>query len=1291
MESSADSQETMPASADAERAPSADGRAGLGSAGFLGLLVTQFLGAVNDNVFRWLAIGIGKDYVQEDQVALVLSAGTICFVLPYLILAAPAGYLADRHRKRTVIVGCKVAEIVLMLLGILAIHQESIYALFAVLALLGSQAALFGPAKLGSIPEMLRPEKISAANGLMGLVTVVATVVGGGAGNFLYDYTRPLGQNHLGTSALVLVGIAVVGWATSLAILRLPSAAPTLKFPWNAAGRTWADLKTLFASRALVRVALGVAFFWSIGSMAQMNIDQFGFEGGLRQKEIVPLLISLVVGVGLGSVLAGYWSGGKVELGILPLGAAGVAISSMSLFLVHGTLANLDHAHTASFAWACVLLFLLGTSAGLFSVPLESFLQHRSPPASRGSILAASNFVTFAGILLSAGMFAMLRAPLLQGSIDQVEQLAEIRPARGSPQARRVEREIKKYEAERRAGKKPRIESALNAARSEDHPLVLAELLWRELAAEKARDAMPRASQLVQRFPGDESLVTELHRQAIGLPLFSARQIFLLAGLGTLPVFFYIVLLLPQASIRFMVWLASRTIYRVRVHGPENLPEEGGALLASNHVSWVDGILLLVASSRPVRLVVRAELLAGAWVRWLARTMGVIAIEPGKKSVLESIRLANESLLRGELVCVFPEGQISRTGELQEFQAGMLAMVEGTSAPIVPVYLDELWGSIFSFQGGKFFWKWPRRWPYPMSISFGRPIQRPEHVQQVRQAVQALGLQAVEKRTSRDLILPRTFLRTCRRSLRRPKIADSMGTELTGGTLLLRTLILRRLLLRHVLSRQERFVGLLLPPSVGAVVANAAIPLAGRIAVNLNYTVSVGVMNACLAQCDIRHVLTSRAFVQKAKLDTAEIRAEIVYLEDFAGKVTLADKVLGACQTYATPVSWLERRFGLHRLGLDDLLTIVFTSGSTGEPKGVMLSHGNVLSNVKAIEQLVQINQHDVLVGVLPFFHSMGYTATMWTVLALDLKGVYHFSPLDARQVGKLSRKHDGTLLICTPTFLRLYLKACQPEDFAKLDVVMAGAEKLPVDLAAAFEQKFGIRPVEGYGTTELSPLVSFNIPPSRALASGVPGAKEGTVGRPIPGVQARITNTETGEVLGANQPGMLWIKGPNVMQGYWQQPELTAQVIRDGWYMTGDIALLDAEGFIQITGRESRFSKIGGEMVPHIKIEETLQRVLESGEEHLCAVVSAVPDERKGERLVVLHTALDKSPLEICKLLQQAGLPQIWIPSPDSFCQVAEIPVLGTGKLDLKALKAAALAHFGPDGAGCKSAASDV
>jgi acyl-[acyl-carrier-protein]-phospholipid O-acyltransferase/long-chain-fatty-acid--[acyl-carrier-protein] ligase len=1151
------------------------------SAGFLGLLTTQFLTATNDNIFRWLVIGLGKQHVDASQHGAILTAGTVCLVLPYLLLAAPAGYLADKYSKRSVIVGCKLTEIGIMIVGVIAIlcgHLTGGWAvglMMATVALLGAQTALFSPARAGSIPEILKPELISKANGLFTLFTVIATVIGMVIGNWLVDATGAKGLERWWLSAIVLIGIAVLGALSSLPINRLPPGNPSRHFPWDAPQQTWRDLALLAGNLPLFRVALGIAFFYAVGGLAQLNIDQLADEGGgVNASAKSPLLLALIAGVCMGSVLAGIWSRDHVELGILPLGAFGVALNSLLLFTVPARLFEANAAVTGGFIWASVLLFLLGVSAGLFNVPLEAYLQDRSPRDSRGRLLAASNFLTFSGVCIASFLFAVLRTPV----------------------------------------------SSAGGMR----------------------------------------------------PFFSPQQIFLLAGMFTIPVFFYIVLLIPQASIRFFAWLLSLTVYRLRVFGRENLPRNEGALLVPNHITWIDGILLMLISSRPVRMIAWApNIEARPWIQWLANLFGAIPIDPLKpKKIVTALRMAREAIAKGELVCIFPEGGLSRTGQVQAFRPGLLKIVEGTNAAVVPIYLAGLWGSIFSFKGEKFFWKWPERLPYPVSIHFGPPIRQANDVFAIRQAVMELGTVATEQNMQSTLLVTQSFIRQCKSRKRKPKIADSTGTELSGGDTLLRSLVLRRLL-RRVLSRDEQYVGLLLPPSVAGFLANMALALDRRVSANLNYTVSSDVMNACIKQAGIKHVITSRKFMDKMdfKLD-----AEIVYLEDLKDKPTAADKALSYIEAYFLPASWLESGLGLARIKCDDVLTVIFTSGSTGAPKGVMLTYANIASNVSAIDQVVHLRETDVLIGILPFFHSLGYTVTMWGVATLDIQGAYHYSPLDARQIAKLIVKQKGTLLLTTPTFLRPYLRRCEPDDLKTLEVVVCGAEKLPKELADEFEKKFAVRPVEGYGTTELSPLASVNIPPSRSIDNFQADRKEGSVGRPVPGVTAKITDLDTGAELSAGKPGMLWIAGPNVMKGYLHQPEKTAEVVQNGWYKTGDIAFIDEEGFIHITGRESRFSKIGGEMVPHIRVEEEIEKLIGQSEDGKPQIaVTAVADEKKGERLVVLHTKLAKSPDELRQGLTAAGLPNLFIPSADSFFEIEAVPILGTGKLDLRGVKSLA------------------
>ncbi len=518
-------------------------------------------------------------------------------------------------------------------------------------------------------------------------------------------------------------------------------------------------------------------------------------------------------------------------------------------------------------------------------------------------------------------------------------------------------------------------------------------------------------------------------------------------------------------------------------------------------------------------------------------------------------------------------------------------------------------------------------------------------------------------------IPPRRFLRECRRSGNALKVVDSTGRELSGRKLLIGALLLKRLLERHVLAADEKNVGVLLPPSVGGAVVNAALAIGGRVAVNLNYTLSAEQANYCLREAGIKHVLTSKAFLDKRPM---ALDVPTVFVEELRPKATKLDTALAAFWAVAAPLPLLERFLGLHRAQPYDLLTIIFTSGSTGEPKGVMLSHENVGSNVEAIDRLIRLKPDETMLGVLPFFHAFGYTVTLWWPLCLPTRGVYHVNPLDARTIGELCERFKATVMVVTPTFLRSYLKRCEAQQLATLEIIISGAEKLPADLSDAFETKFGVRPSEGYGATELSPIVSCNIPDARARDRSRPGTKPGTVGPPLPGVLAKVVDPETGADLGIDAEGRLLIGGPTVMRGYLNRPDKTAEVVRDGWYDTGDIATIDADGFLAIAGRLSRFSKIGGEMVPHLRIEEGLLSLCDAADvqDGPLLAVTAVPDERKGERLIVLHRPLPKPPEVLLREFAATGVPNLWLPDRTAFVEVEAVPLLGSGKLDLRRIK---------------------
>ncbi len=751
----------------------------------------------------------------------------------------------------------------------------------------------------------------------------------------------------------------------------------------------------------------------------------------------------------------------------------------------------------------------------------------------------------------------------------------------------------------------------------------------------------------------------------------------ILISLGVVAAMAVVLILLGIFNSRMLIRGIFRIIlgllYRPRLVGLENLPKDAGCLLVSNHVSWIDGILILWMLPRNVRFVVDGANFNGGLALWLGNAFDTIFMLTGPKSIVRALKAAREGMSAGDVIGLFPEGTLTRTGQLQAFKLGLNKIVKDADQIVVPIWLDGMWGSIFSFSGGKFFFKWPTKPRRRLTLYVGKPMTGDTPIEVMRSRVQALGSQANIDHRDEFPILAKRIIRAWRRAGSKLKAADSMGSEVSGRDMLVRTLALRRVLAREIFASDEQFVGVLLPPSVGGVVVNVALAMDRRVSANLNYTVDSSVLNHCIADVKIKHVLTSEKFMSKFdfKLD-----AEVVLLESLKEKVTSLDKAIAFVQARLLPAWLLDRVLGLNRISCDDLLTVIFTSGSTGMPKGVLLSNANISHNVEAIERAVKLDDDDIVIGILPFFHSFGYSVTLWSVMTIGPAGVYHFNPLDARQIGKLVEKYKATVLLATPTFLRGYLRRVEPAQFATLDVVVVGAEKMPSDLFEAFEKQFGVRPVEGYGATELSPLVSVNIPPSRSSAKYQLDRVEGSVGRPLPGIAARIISTDDGREMRSGEDGMLLVTGPNVMRGYANQDELTRKVLQDGWYVTGDIANVDDQGFLHITGRLSRFSKIAGEMVPHVRIEDELLKLVgednDDGSPEIS--VTAVPDSRKGERIIVLHRSLSKSVDELRAGLAAAGLPNLFIPSRDSFILVDQIPVLGTGKLDLRGAKELAL-----------------
>ena len=645
-----------------------------GSRGFKPLTALRALTVTNDNVLRWLAIGLGKKAVGSGEVALVLTIGTAGFVLPFVLLAWLAGWLADRYPKRSVIVWCKAAEILIAAAAAVALAwgvrsggsflglPAGLWALLATVGVIGCQAALLAPSVIGTIPETVPPARLSQANGVFALVTLAATLAGMAGGNWLADSTvvpdpgvlqsAPLWTHSL-LPAAVLVGLAVAGWLAALALVRRPAADPAAATPWNALGRTWRDLSELAAHRELAAAAAGIVFFWALGAVAQLNVDQYATEAGATaQGQIVPLLVALVSGIGLGSLVAGRVSTRGINLGLVPAGAVVMAVAAVALACGPATIFGVDS--PGAWWFAVLALFGLGLGAGIFDVPLEAYFQEQSPPARRGALLAATNLLTFAGMFAASLLYGLVRSPV------------------GAPAA----------------------------------------------------------------------------------PLLSARSIFGLFGLLAVGAAAVAIYAAPRASLKLLVSAIVNGFYRFQLRNEQAVPATGPVVVVANHLSWLDGFLLPLAVPRPVRMVVYGPNIRGKFLRMLADQWRFILFDPRPKSIGQALKTIQKGLADGDAIGIFCEGGISRTGQILGFKRGLEWLLERVEAPILPVHIDGLWGSLLSFSEGRYFTKRPRGFRRPLTLRFGTPLPVGAHPDEARRALQELTAASVQARLHAARLAP---------------------------------------------------------------------------------------------------------------------------------------------------------------------------------------------------------------------------------------------------------------------------------------------------------------------------------------------------------------------------------------------------------------------------------------------------------------------------------------------------------------------------------------------------------
>ncbi|MDR0902968.1 MAG: AMP-binding protein, partial [Opitutaceae bacterium] len=469
----------------------------------------------------------------------------------------------------------------------------------------------------------------------------------------------------------------------------------------------------------------------------------------------------------------------------------------------------------------------------------------------------------------------------------------------------------------------------------------------------------------------------------------------------------------------------------------------------------------------------------------------------------------------------------------------------------------------------------------------------------------------------------------------------------------------------------EHRVGIVLPPGAGASIANLAVLCAGKVPVNLNFTAGRSSTEACMRIGGVKTVISAAAM--RERLPHFPWPDATLDLKDEMAALGKPPVLFWMVMAWLLPNQFLPALRGVPRRGGDAEAGLLFTSGTAGEPKGVVLTHRNILANCWQISSTSVLPPSAVVLGCLPLFHGFGFTVTLWYMMLRGCLTVTVPSALDSRKIVDSVRAESATVLIGAPAFLRPLLKRAEPGELRTLELVVSGAEKMPMDMYNAFVDQFHIEVMQGYGLTETTPVTNVNQhhPPAITQTSeSQVGKRLGSVGRMLPGLTARIVDPGTMAELPATQTGMLLFRGANVFGGYLKDPEKTRAAFHDGWFITGDLARFDEDGFLYIEGRLSRFSKIGGEMIPHGTIEQTVIETfaLDENADGATVAIVGVPDPAKGEALVLLTSRPEITPEILRAKLAAAGLANLWIPR--LVIHAGKVPVLGTGKVDLKSCR---------------------
>ncbi|MBQ4472557.1 MAG: acyl-[Alphaproteobacteria bacterium] len=1105
---------------------------------FLPLLITQFLGALNDNLFKnaLLMLVTLRMTEQADILSNIIAA---LFIIPFFLFSGTAGEVSDKYDRSRVARILKIIELVLMLAVGAVYLMQSLPCLVALLALMGAQSAFFGPVKYALLPQQLHPNELVAGNAYVEASTYVAILLGLIVGTLL----------PIESVILLLITLAAVGVVSAWHIPAATPARPKAIISKNIFKSTLQTMALIHHKKIVFHTILGATWFWTIGAFVAVQI--YPLSGNILHVSntvITFFLILFSVGVALGSMTCKKIMKETIHVTYTPIWTLAMGICCYMVYVfTHDYPVLNDMVGFSDFFSArphavgiSLSLFFIAFFGGLYIVPLNALMQTAAPKAYTSAVIGGNNILNAAGM---AGI-SILAVGLLSSG-------------------------------------------------------------------------------------------------------FTIPQLFLLTSVATIGVFFFVCKLLPDALLRSILQWLLKSLFHVRVRGIQNFRNtRGRSILVANHTSLLDGLLIATFMPHRITFAINTD-----WAKkWFIKPFGwLVDLYPLDPTNPMAIRSLINEVKKNKRVMIFPEGRISITGGLMKIYEGAGVIAQKADAKIIPIRINGAQFSKFSYMKNKLK---TRLFPkIDMTILPARKFAVPEGLfgreQRHCLSTQLYDLMADMVYETADLNqhLFNSLLQSAALYGWKQQIAEDISRKpQTYHSLVQKSYVLGQ---AYASAFKEEYVALMLPNTLANVVSFFALQSVDKVPVMLNFSQGIHQIISCINTVKVKTVITSEQFIQKAHLEQLEKAmvangTKVIYLEHFAKNISLLDKITGCIK------HWRKIK-AKHKP--DKPAVVLFTSGSEDMPKAVFLSHKNLQANRYQLSCVISFNCSDVFFNALPMFHSFGLSVGTVTPILFGVKTFFYPSPLHYRMVPELVYDTNSTIVCGTDTFFYGYGRKGHPYDFFNMKYAVVGGEKLKETTADLWMKKFGVRILEGYGTTETAPVLSLNTPMN---------IKPGTVGRLLPHIKYKLKH-----VPGLENGGQLCVQGDNIMLGYMKSDKPgKLQPVKDSWYDTGDIVTMDSDGFISIQGRAKRFAKIAGEMISLTSVEQAIDQFYPGA---IQGIVTE-PDEKKGEHLVLITNHEKASVIELRNFFKSKGFSELWIPKKVIY--VKNPPVLGTGKFDYQAIK---------------------